>query len=433
MYILIFTETTVYKKMKKTQIKKRPMADTTLATLEPEATEYRELDGNNLYFRVKPDGKKAWLFRYKKPDGKWSWLGIGGYPEVSGQLARQKASELQTDISKGNNPLLTKQQKKIDEIAASKSTFEALFLEWFNGKVTQTVSPWTDGTAKRTKAAIENHILPVMGIRLFAGITPHEWYTLFQSIQRKTNKQGKPIIDQAKRVRQNCHEMYDLAKITGRINYNPLEGIHKFLETAKAENMAHVTANDLPALLRAIRNYATPNVSIGLQLLSMLFPRPSELREARWAEFDLDAKLWTIPAARMKRRREHIIPLPDQAIALLKELKYYSGLSSYLFPSRKRNGKSLFLSDMTFTQALRRMGYEGRQTPHGFRHIASTTLNEKGFDENHIEAALSHVKDGVAGVYNKAAYLENRIVMLQWWADYLDKLADDSVIQLKHA
>lgn len=409
------------------------MSDTTLATLEPEASEYRELDGNGLYFRVKPDGKKAWLFRYKKPCGKWSWLGLGSYPEVSGQLARQKASELLADISGGNNPLVTKQQKKQAELEASKSTFEALFLEWFNGKVTQTVTPWTDGTAKRTRAAIENHILPAMGKRLFNEITPQEWFMLFQTIQRKTNRQGKPIIEQAKRIRQNCHEIYDLAKVTGRINYNPLEGIHKFLETAKAENMAHVSENELPALLRAIRNYSARDVSIGLQLLSLLFPRPSELREAVWSEFDLNARLWTIPPERMKRRREHVIPLPDQAVTLLKELQQYSEASPYLFPSRKRNSKSPVLSDMTFTQALRRLGYEGRQTPHGFRHIASTLLNSKGFNENHIEAALSHVKEGVAGVYNKAAYLDDRKTMMQWYADHLDKLADDSIIQFRQA
>lgn len=418
--------------MKRTDIRKRPMSDTTLATLEPELKEYRELDSNKLYFVVNQNGKKRWELRYKKPDGKWSWTGLGSYPEVSGKLARQKAGELNTALSEGKNPVVTKQQEKQALQAANQNTFEALFLEWFNGKVTG-ATRWTDGTAKRNKAAIENHILPVMGKRLFAEVTPQEWYKLFQMIQTKAGRNGQPIIEQSKRIRQNCHEMYDLAKVTGRINYNPLEGIHKFLETSKAENMAHVEVNELPALLRAIRNYSARDVSIGMQLLNMLFPRPTELREAVWSEFDLEAKLWTIPAERMKRRRAHTIPLPNQAITLLNELKYCSGTSEYLFPSRKRNGKSPVLSDMTFTQALRRLGYEGRQTPHGFRHIASTLLNDKGFNENHIEAALSHVKEGVAGVYNKAAYLDDRIIMMQWWADYLDKLADSSIIQFKTA
>lgn len=413
--------------MKRDAIKKRPMSDTTLATLEPELKEYRELDGSNLYFRVKPNGTKSWQLRYKKPDSTWSWLGIGSYPEVGGKLARQKAAAIQADISDGKGVPLTRQEKKQLEVIENNSTFESLFNEWYNGKITKNISAWTEGTAKRNKAAFENHILPVIGKRLFKEITPEEWYKLFQSIQQKTNKQDKPIIEQAKRIRQNCHEIYDLAKVTGRINYNPLEGIHKFLETAKAENMAHVSANELPALLRAIRNYPTRHISIGLQLLSLLFPRPTELREAIWSEFDFIAKEWTIPAERMKKRREHIIPLSNQAISLVLELKQFTIDSPYLFPSQKRNSKSPVVSDMTFTQALRRLGYEGRQTPHGFRHIASTTLNEKGFDENHVEAALAHVKGGVAGVYNKAPYLAQRVDMMQWWADYLDKLADDKI------
>lgn len=193
--------------------------------------------------------------------------------------------------------------------------------------------------------------------------------------------------------------------------------------------MAHVDEKELPQLLRAIDNYPTPDSRIGLKLLVMLFCRPSELREAQWDEFDLDEAVWNIPEQRMKKRREHIIPLPRQAVALIKELKELSGHSDYLFPSRSNQHKPK--SDTVFIMALRRLGYEGRQTPHGFRHIASTLLNNKGFDERHIEAALAHVKDGVAGVYNKAQYLNDRKYMMQWYADHLVQLADDSVIQFK--
>ncbi len=163
----------------------------------------------------------------------------------------------------------------------------------------------------------------------------------------------------------------------------------------------------------------------------MLFCRPSELREAQWHEFDLDEGLWNIPEERMKKRREHIIPLPTQAVNLLNELKSIRCESEYLFPSRSNPNKPK--SDTVFIMALRRLGYEGRQTPHGFRHIASTLLNNKGFDERHIEAALAHVKDGVAGVYNKAQYLNDRKHLMQWYADHLEQLADDKVIQFKKA
>ncbi|MFW2001030.1 tyrosine-type recombinase/integrase [Acinetobacter ursingii] len=408
--------------MKRAEIKRRPLSDTVLANLEPEAKEYRELDGNGLYFRVKPDGNKSWQLRYKKPDGKWSWLGIGGYPEISGQLARKKAQELITDIGKGDNPIITKQERKIKELEANNATFEALAREWLDTKQNR----WVGDTMTRNKGALEKHIYPVFGKRLYTSIRPIEWMNHLKGVQ-----QEHKIYEQVNRIRAMCRDIYDYAKVTGRIDYNPLEGLHKFLEQGDKKNMAHVDEKDLPPLLRAIDNYPTPDIKIGLQLLVMLFCRPSELREAQWNEFDLVEGVWNIPEQRMKKRREHIIPLPSQSVRLLQELKALSGHSDYLFPSRSNSHKPK--SDTVFIMALRRLGYEGRQTPHGFRHIASTLLNNKGFDERHIEAALAHVKDGVAGVYNKAQYLNDRKYMMQWYADHLEQLADDSVIQFKKA
>ena len=408
--------------MKRAEIKRRPLSDTVLANLEPETKEYRELDSNGLYFRVKPDGNKSWQLRYKKPDSKWSWLGIGGYPEVSGQLARKKAQELVVDIGKGENPIITKQERNVKELEANNATFEALAREWLD----TTQNSWVADTMTRNKGALEKHVYPVFGKRLYTSIRPIEWMNHLKGVQ-----QEHKIYEQVNRIRAMCRDIYDYAKVTGRIDYNPLEGLHKFLEQGDKKNMAHVDEKELPQLLRAIDNYPTPDSRIGLKLLVMLFCRPSELREAQWGEFDLDEAVWNIPEQRMKKRREHIIPLPRQAVALLKELKELSGHSDYLFPSRSNQHKPK--SDTVFIMALRRLGYEGRQTPHGFRHIASTLLNNKGFDERHIEAALAHVKDGVAGVYNKAQYLNDRKYMMQWYADHLEQLANDSVIQFKKA
>ena len=244
-------------------------------------------------------------------------------------------------------------------------------------------------------------------------------------------QQRQGIYEQVSRVRAMCRDIYDYAKVTGRIDYNPLEGIQKYLQQGKKENMAHVSEAELPTLIRAINNYPTTDVRMGLQLLAMLFCRPTELRGAKWTEFDLEQGLWNIPEERMKKRREHVVPLPKQAIAILNELKTYETTSEYLFPSR--SDKSKPKSDTVFIMALRRMGYEGRQTPHGFRHIASTLLNNRGFDERHIESALAHVKDGVAGVYNKAQYLDDRANMMQWYANHLEEIADQSIIQFKKA
>ncbi|MFI4919810.1 MAG: tyrosine-type recombinase/integrase [Legionellales bacterium] len=405
--------------MKRIEIKRRPLADTVLATLEPEAIEYRELDGNGLYFRVKPDGNKSWLFRYKKADGKWSNLGLGGYPAVSGSMARKKAAELNSDSANGKNPSISKQVRKAEEMAAANNTFEQLAREWLDGKM----KSWVEGTATRNKGALELHVFPVFGKRPFIEILPIEWMTLLR------NMQSTGIIEQTNRVRAMCKEIYDLAKVTGRAVNNPLEGVHRFLETKPAENYAHVSIAELPSLLQAMRSYTTPVIRIGINLLSMLGCRPSELREASWCEFDLDKALWTIPAERMKKRKEHLIPLPVQAVQLLNELHYYSGAYPLLFIGRTDNSKPL--SNTAFNMALKRLGYEGRQTPHGFRHITSTLLNEQGFNADHIEAQLSHVKDGVAGVYNKAMYLEQRRVMMQSYADYLDRLAGDNIIAFR--
>lgn len=406
--------------MKRTEIKRRPLSDTALANLEAEAKEYRELDGNGLYIRVKPDGNKSWQLRYKKPDGKWSWLGLGGYPEISGQLARKKAKELLDDVSRGENPIISKQERKQQELEQNNATFELLAREWLDTKL----NSWVADTMTRNKGALEKHIFPIFGKRLYTTIKPIEWMNLLKGIQ-----QEKGIYEQVNRIRAMCRDIYDFAKVTGRIDYNPLEGIQKYLEQGKKTNMAHVDEKELPALLRAINNYPTMDVRMGLQLLAMLFCRPSELRGAKWDEFDFDNVLWNIPEERMKKRREHVVPLSKQAIAILEELKSYDTNSEFLFPSR--SDKSKPKSDTVFIMALRRMGYEGRQTPHGFRHIASTLLNNRGFDERHIESALAHVKDGVAGVYNKAQYLQDRANMMQWYANHLEEIADQSIIQFK--
>lgn len=395
------------------------MADTVLASLEPEAREYREHDGAGLYLRVKPDGSKSWQFRYKRPDGKWSWLGLGafgkGTHQLSGEQARREAAKIREDVTQGADPTTMRQARAAEQQA---ETFESLAREWLDSKRTG----WTEGTAKRAISALQRHVFPVFGAQPYRSITPMRWMEHFRRME------DTGILEQTSRVRGLCRDVYDLARVTGRAESNPCEGLHKFLQTHQGQNFAHVPHSELPALLRAIRGYGTPGIRIGLQLLSMLACRPSELRCARWSEFDLSAGLWLIPAQRMKRRREHLIPLPAQALQLLHELHRLSGAYPLLFPGRSDTTKPR--SNTAFLMALRRLGYQGRQTGHGFRHLASTILNESGFDPQHVEAQLSHVKEGVRGVYDKSTYLEQRRRMMQWYADHLDKLAAGNVIEL---
>lgn len=181
--------------MKRSDIKRRPLADTTLAGLEPEGAPYRELDGGGLYFRVKPNGQKSWNLRYKKPDGKWSWLGLGSYPEVSGSAARQKAAELRTDLAGGKNPIVSKQARKAAALEAANNTFEALAREWIDIRV----ATWAPTTAKRNVGALELHVFPVFGRRLYNEILPIEWMEFFRSMEQKG------IIEQMSRVRRSCN------------------------------------------------------------------------------------------------------------------------------------------------------------------------------------------------------------------------------------
>ncbi|WET11382.1 tyrosine-type recombinase/integrase [Pseudomonas sp. D3] len=406
--------------MKRTDIKRRPLADTTLSSLEPEAGAYRELDSSGLYFRVKPNGQKSWELRYKKPDGKWSWLGLGGYPEVGGAFARQKAADLRADASEGKNPITSKKARQAAEIDAANDTFEALAREWHTSRL----SGWDAGTAKRILGALERHVFPSLGKRPYTSIMSMEWMELLRGLER----QG--ILEQMSRVRAYCKDIYDLARVTGRAVNNPLEGVHKFLSSGKAENYAHVSPDELPGLLRAIRSYPhAKDVQLGLQLLTLMAVRPSELREAHWVEFDFDKKLWTVPVERKGRKkgREHLVPLCTQAVEALLELRQLTGAYALLFPGRSDRTKPR--SDTVFLMALRRLGYEGRQTGHGFRHIASTILNEHGYPADHIEAQLSHKAQGVRGIYNKAQYLEQRTKMMQWYADHLDSLEAGNVVQ----
>lgn len=414
--------------MKRVEIKKRPLSDTALANLEPEEKEYRESDSNNLYFRVKPNGNKSWQLRYKKPhDGKLSWLGLGAYPEVGGKLARQKADEARKLISQGIDPVLQKAEERQATLEQGAFTFQQLSEDFYLTKT------WTQETKTRNVGALTNHVFPVMGKRDYRKITKKEWHSLFQEVQNKLNpRTGKPIVEMGQRVRGLVREIYDYAEVTGKAEYNPITNLDKYLKKHVSSSMKHISDEELPALLRAINHYPTTDTRIALKLLSMLFCRPSELREATWDEFDLKKCVWLIPAERMKVRKAHKVPLPAQAVELLQELKQLTGYSPFLFPSRSNKNKAK--SNTVFIMALRRIGYGEKQNPHGFRHIASTILNNQFSDKPQVvEACLAHTKKGVKGTYDKATHFDERKVMMQWYADHLDNLADETVIQFKSA
>ena len=395
------------------------MADTVIEALEAEAKPYYERHADGVYLRVKPNGMKDWQLRYKKPDGKWSWLGLGGYGKgahhLLGKEAREKAVGLVKEAKgRGVSPLEAKTPPEADTPVLE--TFAQLSQEWLAIKK----ASWKADTYERAGALLDKHILPTMGERGYTAILASEWFNLFKGME------SKGILETIAKARSYCRDIYALAQVTDRAQSNPIDNLHKFLAASQNENFPHVSPAETPELIRAVRGYRTRSISIGLQLLMLLACRPTELREAQWEEFDLDAGVWDVLAIRKKEGRDFVLPLPAQAIKLLRELHGYRTHSPFLFPGRSE-GMKKSISDGTFNRALNSMGYKGRQTPHGMRHLFSTAANEAGKNYRIVDSALAHKVKGVEGVYNKATYLTQRRELLQWWADQVDALASELV------
>lgn len=395
--------------------KSKLLTDTQYAALKPKESEYRVSDISGLYLKVGVTGKKSWQLRFKSTVGKWTWLGLGSYPVISVKEARSLAIKYQN----GEIILKTKNEKLLEAKQQENMLFGNLLIKWMNTKK----GVWTDKTFKKEYQSIERHILPVFGQRLSKEISASEWKEFFR---KKQLNEG--IFNRLEKLISYCRNAYDYAIDDNLISYNPLARVRKGLANHTAGSMKHVVMDELPDLVNAIRNYRSETTSIGLELLVVLFPRPGELRAARWDQFDFETSVWLRPADIMKRRIAHAIPLPKQAIKLLLRLKEISGDGNeYLFPSRS-NSNEKFISDVTFNSALKRMGYAGKQDPHGFRHIASTYLNDIFSDkEQVIESALSHQKSGVKGAYDKGAHLRERVDIMQFWADHLDSICGERI------
>lgn len=392
-------------------IQKRPLSEKILATLHPKDRDYRKHDGNGLYILIAQNDTKFWQFRYKNADGKWAWIGIGTYPQISLLMARHKAHEYREALAKGEDlkalKRLHKQQNKKETLY-----FQNLMCDWLNIKVKQ----WGEVTYNKAEKSIYKHLIPAFGGRDYVDIPAKEWFEFFQGLQRNLG-----IHTQVEKLVAYVRSCYDWAKFQGKINSNPIDGMMKYLDRRNNNNMRFIEIEEMPVLLERIRTCKPRAIGIGLELMILLFPRPSELRFARWEHFDLQKALWTKPAETTKTRQLHQVPLSHQAIQLLKELKEIQPESDYLFPGRGTLHQPI--SNMTFNTNLNKLGYEGRQHPHGFRHLASTVMNEMFSHKGQvIEACLAHKKKGVKAIYDKAQHLDERRVLMQWWADFVNEL-----------
>ena len=403
------------------------------AKCPPEKKRARLACSGGLYLEISPAGSKRWFWKYRK-DGKEGRMALGSYPDVSAKDARQARDAAKLQKSDGRDPVMVRKVEKLKALTPAGETFKATALEWYELKL----DSWSSHYAIREKRNLEKDLFPYLGSRRIGDIEPIELLAAVKQVEERG------ALDVAHRVLSTAGQVWRYAVATGRAVRDVSADIKGALKPHHGKHFAAITdPMQLGSLIRVIRGYqGGPIVRAALQLAPIVFQRPGELRSAAWAEFDLDAAMWTIPAARMKRRVEgkkngdpHLVPLSTQAVAILRKLHPLTGHGTLLFPGERSHDRPI--SDNTLRAALLTLGYgPDVQSVHGFRATARTILAEVlDFDSQVIEAQLAHaVKDANGRAYNRTTYMKHRETMMQQWADYLDKLAvGGDLIHLKAA
>ncbi|MBX5461807.1 MAG: integrase arm-type DNA-binding domain-containing protein [Steroidobacteraceae bacterium] len=398
-----------------------PLTEAAIRAARPHEKPYKLFDGGGLYLLVTPEGGRWWRLKYRY-GGKERGLSLGVYPAVSLRTARERRDEARRLLASGVDPSAHRKAER----ASRAETFEALAREWL-ALQQPTLAP---ATYAKARWLLEAFLLPKLGDRPIHEITPPELLGVLRGIE------SGGIHETAHRAKQLAGRIFRYAIATGRAERDPAADLRGALAPIAARNHAAITEPaKVGALLRVIDGYVgQPATMYALRLAPLVFVRPGELRAAEWREFDLEAAEWRIPAERMKMREAHLVPLSRQAVAILKELHAFTGTGRYLFPSLRTPARPI--SENTLNAALRRLGYaKDEMTAHGFRAMASTLLNERGFPPDVIELQLAHAeRNRVRAAYNRAERLDERRQMMQAWADYLDSLRSGArVVTLRQA
>ncbi|MEO5339239.1 MAG: tyrosine-type recombinase/integrase [Magnetococcus sp. MYC-9] len=399
-----------------------PLSDATIRNAKPAEKPFKLTDGDGMYLLVNKAGR---YFRLDYSfNGTRKTLALGVYPDVSLKQARERRDDARRLLANGIDPSA---QKKAEKAANPlDNTFEVIARQWIDKMIRPTA---TEKHTLLVTRRLEIDVFPAIGKAQVRALRAPDILTLLEKMEQRG------VIVSAHRVRQIIGQVFRFAVAAGRADFDPTSALRGALTPVKEEH--HATITDLAAigeLLRAIDGYAGSFVSrAALRLAPLVFVRPGELRKAEWEEFDLEAATWSIPAEKMKMRERHLVPLSSQAVAILRDLFPLTGYGRYVFPGARSDDRCM--SENTVNAALRRLGYEvGSMSGHGFRSMASTILNEQGFNKDWIERQLAHgERDSVRAAYNRAEHLPERRKMMQVWADYLDQLAGKNVVPLKAA
>jgi integrase len=403
------------------------LTDAAIRKAKPADSAQKLTDGGGMYLLLKPDGGRYWRLDYRFAN-KRKTLALGVYPTVTLADARLRRDEARRKIANNTDPSAERKEAKaaqaVARVAAHK-TFASVARAWMERQDIAEV------TANKNKWILEGFLFPELGEQAIAGITSR----MLLDALRKIEASGK--LETARRAKVKVGQVFRYAVIEGLVDTDPTAALKGALKAPKQKHHAAITdPARIGALLRAIDGYSGQFVTLkALQLAPLVFVRPGELRAAEWDEFDLDEGMWRIPAARMKMKAAHLVPLSSQAVSILRELRTFSGEGRFLFPGLRSTLRPM--SENTINAALRGLGYSGGEmTGHGFRSMAATRLNEMGWHADAIERQLAHAEaNKVRAAYTHAAtYLEVRKPMMQAWADYLDGLrAGGKVVAIRRA
>ncbi|MCB1557001.1 MAG: integrase arm-type DNA-binding domain-containing protein [Alphaproteobacteria bacterium] len=398
------------------------LTDTACKNSKPKDKPYKKSDGGGLYLLINPTGSKYWRLKYRYLN-KEKMLSFGVYPIVSLADAREERDKAKRLLAQGIDPATAKKDEKKKIVRNAQNTFKAVALEWHENQKGR----WSENHSNNVLHRLERDIFPFIGTEPIATIEAPD----LLDVLRKIEKRG--ALDIAGRTRQICGQIFRYGIQTGRCKRDPSRDLQGALKTRKTEHFAALEIKEIPAFLQALerndaRLYNRTRRAIKLSMFT--FCRPGEIRQARWEEIDMEAKEWVIPAERMKMKRAHIVPLCRQSLAILKEQKEETGNlnTPWVFPSQVRPKEPM--SDGTVNVAIKKLGYQGRMTAHGFRALARTTIREKlGYDPDVIECQLAHKAAGPLGeAYNRAQFLDKRRKMMTDWANYLDSIASEGKV-----
>lgn len=385
---------------------------------KPREKAYKLADGAGLYLEVVPSGSRYWRMKYRF-NGKEKRMAFGVYPAVSLAQARALRDEAKKKLAEGIDPSFAKKEEKLVRDVQLNNTFQAVALEWHGTKV----SRWSKGYASDIIEAFNKDIFPYIGQQPVNEIKP----LVLLNVLRRMESRG--ATEKSKKVRQRCSEVFRYAIVTGRAEYNPAADLTSAMSGHESKHYPFLTVEELPDFFKALSSYTgSPLVVLAARLLILTGVRTGELRGAFWSEFDLEKAVWEIPAERMKMKRPHLVPLSTQALEIVQQLKVMTGQYPLVFPGRNDPRKTM--SEASINQVLKRIGYMGKVTGHGFRHTMSTILHEEGFNTAWIETQLAHVdKNAIRGTYNHALYLEGRREMMQWYGELLSFMCGISTLK----